>query len=153
MLIQHRPLSPPTSSTFLFERKPPYTIQHAQQITDHCRTNNLFKFAIIRFLSRPKDEHISPIISSPRYGRYRNNVNRLIVRPEFKGYWVLQHSIQSPKAPSDSDLTIFYIHGGGYFSSQPAHSTLPAVPPSPGRIYPRTRCFCVYFCARLFSPA
>ena len=46
------------------------------------------------------------------------------MRPEFTGYWVLRHSLQSPKAPSNSDLTLFYIHGGGYFTSQPAHYLL-----------------------------
>lgn len=124
MLIQHRPLLPPTSSISLFEREPPSVIHHTQHYSDHDRTNNLLNPAIIRFLTRPIDEHITPILSSPRYDQYRKNINRRIVRPEFAGYWVLQHSLKSPKTPSNSDLTIFYIHGGGYFSSQPAHYLL-----------------------------
>ena len=32
--------------------------------------------------------------------------------------------MESPKTPSNSDLTIFYLHGGGYVSSQPAHYLL-----------------------------
>ena len=46
------------------------------------------------------------------------------MRPGFTGYWVLQDSFKNPKAPCDSDLTIFHLHGGGYFSSQPAHYLL-----------------------------
>lgn len=40
------------------------------------------------------------------------------------GSWVMQSSLQSPKSPASSDLTIFYLHGGGYISSQPAHYLL-----------------------------
>ena len=40
------------------------------------------------------------------------------------GFWIVQSSLQSPKAPSSSDLTILYLHGGGYISSQPAHYLL-----------------------------
>ena len=36
----------------------------------------------------------------------------------------MQSSLQSPKAPASSDVTIFYLHGGGYISSQPAHYLL-----------------------------
>ena len=73
---------------------------------------------------RPASEHITTIFSSPRYSRYRENINHLVVRPGFSGYWVLQHSLECLKAPSESDITILYLHGGGYFSSQPAHYLL-----------------------------
>ena len=98
---------------------------HAQQqITDCSSTSYLLNPASIRFLTRPVSEHINPILASPRYSRYQENINQLVARPEFTGYWVLQHSLKSRKAPSSSDLTIFYLHGGGYFSSLPGHYLL-----------------------------
>ena len=73
---------------------------------------------------RPTSEHVTAILSSPRYSRYRKYMNQLVERPGFTGYWVLQDSLKSPKAPCNSNLTIFHLHGGGYFSSQPAHYLL-----------------------------
>ena len=73
---------------------------------------------------RPTSEHVTAILSSPRYNRYRENINHLVERPGFTGYWVLQDSFKSPKAPCNSNLTILHLHGGGYFSSQPAHYLL-----------------------------
>ena len=73
---------------------------------------------------RPTSEHVAAIFSSHRYSRYRGEINHLLVRPNFTGYWVLQHSLERLKAPSESDITILYLHGGGYFSSQPAHYLL-----------------------------
>lgn len=73
---------------------------------------------------RPTSEHVTAILSSPRYNRYRENINHLVERPGFTGYWVLQDSLKSPKAPRNSDITVFHLHGGGYFSSQPAHYLL-----------------------------
>lgn len=88
------------------------------------RTNYLLTPNCIRFLMRPTGEHVTAILSSPRYNRYRKNINHLVERPGFTGYWVLQGSFKNPKAPCSSDLTILHIHGGGYFSSQPAHYLL-----------------------------
>ena len=73
---------------------------------------------------RSISEHVTAILSSPRYSRYRENINQLVERPGFTGYWVLQDSLKNPKAPCNSDLTILHLHGGGYFSSQPAHYLL-----------------------------
>ena len=36
----------------------------------------------------------------------------------------MQGSLQNPKSPCSSDLTILYLHGGGYISSQPSHYLL-----------------------------
>ena len=98
--------------------------QDAQSLTDCSRTNYLLTPTCIRFLLRPGSEHTTTILSSPRYSRYRENLNSLVVRPGFTGYWVLQDSLKCPKAPCNSNLTIFYLHGGGYFASQPAHYLL-----------------------------
>ena len=73
---------------------------------------------------RPTSEHVTAILSSPRYSRYRENLNHLVERPGFAGYWVLQDSFKNPKAPRNSDITVLHLHGGGYFSSQPAHYLL-----------------------------
>lgn len=113
-------------------RQPPVLPYPSVWISTHCstkwlnssRTNELLNPASIRFITRPVSEHLTSILSSPRYSPYRENINRLVARPDFTGYWVLQHSLKSPKAPSNSDVTIFYLHGGGYFSSLPAHYLL-----------------------------
>ena len=73
---------------------------------------------------RPTSEHVTAILSSPRYSRYREHLNHLVERPGFTGYWVLQDSLKNHKAPCDSDIIILHLHGGGYFSSQPAHYLL-----------------------------
>ena len=36
----------------------------------------------------------------------------------------MQGSLQNLESPSSSDLTILYLHGGGYISSQPSHYLL-----------------------------
>ncbi|KAL9066962.1 MAG: hypothetical protein Q9161_007206 [Pseudevernia consocians] len=96
----------------------------AQQIIDCSRTNYLLNPASLRFLTRPPSEHVTTILSSPRYSRFRENINYQVERPDFTGYWILRHSLKSPKAPSSSDLTILFLHGGGYFTSLPAHYLL-----------------------------
>ena len=44
--------------------------------------------------------------------------------PDFTGFWVLLSNFHNPQPPASSQLTIFYLHGGGYISSQPAHYLL-----------------------------
>ena len=73
---------------------------------------------------RPTSEHVAAVLSSTRYSRYRKNINHLVERPGFTGYWALQDSFKSPRAPCKSHITIFHLHGGGYFTSQPAHYLL-----------------------------
>ena len=51
-------------------------------------------------------------------------MNHLVERSCFTGYWILQNSFKNPKPPCNSDITILHLHGGGYFSSQPAHYLL-----------------------------
>ena len=69
-------------------------------------------------------EHVSPILTSRRYRPYASNIYHTIARNDFGGSWIVQGSLQSPIPPASSDLTIFYLHGGGYISSQPAHYLL-----------------------------
>ena len=61
----------------------------------------------------------SDVLSSPRYIPHRHNLYHLVSRPSFTGYWIIQSSFGDPQPPQYSDVTIFYLHGGGYFSSQP----------------------------------
>ncbi|KAI4239192.1 MAG: hypothetical protein LQ352_007813 [Teloschistes flavicans] len=64
------------------------------------------------------------VLSSPRYSPYRNDLYQPISRLDFSAYWILQHSFTNPTAPSTSDIVLLYFHGGGYFTSQPAHYLL-----------------------------
>ena len=122
MLTRHRPLSPPTSSIFWFECTCIDTVPN--KIIESSRTNFLLNPSCVRFLTRPTGEHVTPILSSLRYSRYCENISRLVAQPDFTGYWVLRYSLKSPDAPSNSDLTVFYLHGGGYFPPQPPHYLL-----------------------------
>ena len=85
------------------------TIQHS--------TNNLLGVRLIRSLI-----HVpaSAILSSPRYRSHQHNLYQLISRPTFTGYWILKFSLTDPQPPQNSDVIIFYLHGGGYNTSQPA---------------------------------
>jgi len=83
------------------------------------RNRSTLNFRLIRFLSRPGHVNASSILSSPRYRSNRHNLFHLVSRPAFTGYWILESSLTQPQPPKTSDITIFYLHGGGYFSSQP----------------------------------
>ena len=69
---------------------------------------------LIRSLTNASD-----VLSFPRYNRHRQNLYHLVSRPSFTGYWIIQSSFSNPQPPQHSDVTIFYFHGGGYFSSRP----------------------------------
>ncbi|KAI4263241.1 MAG: hypothetical protein L6R42_001608 [Xanthoria sp. 1 TBL-2021] len=88
------------------------------------KTSQLLNPAGVRWLTRPGSEHVDPVLTSRRYRPYHGNIYHTIGRTGFVGSWVMQSSLQSPKPPASSDLTIFYLHGGGYISSQPAHYLL-----------------------------
>ncbi|KAL8940724.1 MAG: hypothetical protein Q9211_002133 [Gyalolechia sp. 1 TL-2023] len=86
--------------------------------------NDLFTPALTRFASRPGNHHVKAILSSPRYSAYRDNIYRPVSGAKFTGYWILRNSFTDPKSPSTSDITILYLHGGGYITSQPGHYLL-----------------------------
>ena len=95
-----------------------------QHAINDTRTNQLLNPAGLRWLTRPGSEHVNPVLTSSRYSPYRSNIYHTVARINFIGYWVMQSSLQSPEPPASSDLTIFYLHGGGYISSQPAQYLL-----------------------------
>lgn len=80
------------------------------------RTNRLFTHRQIRLLIRPST---SDILKSRRYGPFRQNLYHRICLPSFTGYWIIQSSFTDPQPPRHSDVTILFLHGGGYFASQP----------------------------------
>ncbi|KAK0506944.1 hypothetical protein JMJ35_010644 [Cladonia borealis] len=79
-------------------------------------TNKLFNYRQIRLLIRPS---ASDILKSPRYGPFRQNLYHRICFHSFTGYWIIQSSFNDTQPPRHSDVTIFFLHGGGYFASQP----------------------------------
>ncbi|KAI4168845.1 MAG: hypothetical protein LQ348_007419, partial [Seirophora lacunosa] len=87
-------------------------------------TTELFNPAITRFASRPSHKYTDAVLSSPRYRSCRENIYHPVSRSDFSGYWFVQDTLTNRKPPSTSDVTIFYLHGGGYFCSQPAHYLL-----------------------------
>ncbi|KAL9012060.1 MAG: hypothetical protein Q9173_003140 [Seirophora scorigena] len=80
--------------------------------------------AITRFACRPSQEYTDAVLSSPRYRSCRENIYHPVSRSDFSGYWFIQDTLINRKPPSTSDVTIFYLHGGGYICSQPAHYLL-----------------------------
>lgn len=100
-----------------FPSIPAHLNVHSNHIS--FRNRSALNFRLIRFLTRPGHVHASSILSSPRYLSNRHNLFHLVSRPAFTGYWILESSLTQPQPPKASDITIFYLHGGGYFSSQP----------------------------------
>ncbi|KAG7001363.1 hypothetical protein G7Y79_00032g067160 [Physcia stellaris] len=88
------------------------------------KTNRLLNPAGLRWLTRPGSEYVNPVLTSKRYRPYHSNINHTIARTDFNGFWIMQSSLQKPKPPASSDMTIFYLRGGGYILSQPAHYLL-----------------------------
>ncbi|KAL9098228.1 MAG: hypothetical protein Q9163_006078 [Psora crenata] len=87
--------------------------------------NQRFNPNIIRFLSRAPTVYSTRILESPRYDPYAQNLYHRVTRTNaFSGYWVLQSSITRPAPPRTSNITIFYLHGGGYVCSSPGHYLL-----------------------------
>ena len=62
------------------------------------------------------------ILNSRRFRQSRDSLCERITRPDFAGYWICQGSPGKPCAPSDSDLTFLWIHGGGYITGHPLTS-------------------------------
>ncbi|KAL8829610.1 MAG: hypothetical protein Q9170_006096 [Blastenia crenularia] len=87
-------------------------------------SNDLFNTNVIRFLSRSPESNAESILACSRYSSYRDSIYHLESRREFSGYWIVRNSFTEPKAPSASDVTILYLHGGGYICSTPAHYLL-----------------------------
>ena len=81
-----------------------------------CRTNRLFNHRQIRLLIRPS---AAEILESRRYGPFSQNLYHRICLPSFAGYWIIQSSFTDIQPPRNSDVTIVFLHGGGYFASQP----------------------------------
>lgn len=79
-------------------------------------TNRLLTYRQIRVLIRPSS---SILLSSRRYSPNSQNLYSRISRPRFTGYWIIQSSFTNPQPPRHSDVTILFLHGGGYFASQP----------------------------------
>ena len=80
------------------------------------RSNRLLTHRQIRVLIRPT---AFTILSSRRYTSTSQNLYHRISRPIFTGYWIIQSSFTNPEPPRHSDVTIFFLHGGGYFTSLP----------------------------------
>jgi hypothetical protein len=99
---------------------PPFIQRPHIILIANFRTNELLNSRCIRFVSRPASVHASTILDSARYCVYRDNLYERVSSPGFTGYWILQSSLASPRLSVTLDITIFYLHGGGYFSSQPA---------------------------------
>ena len=59
------------------------------------------------------------MLSSRRYGPASQNIYHRIASSNFTGYWVIRSSFTDPQLPQHSDITILFLHGGGYFTSQP----------------------------------
>ncbi|CAF9922172.1 MAG: hypothetical protein HETSPECPRED_004984 [Heterodermia speciosa] len=88
------------------------------------KTNELLNPIALRWLTGSSSEYVNLVLTSRRYRPYRNNIYHALTRTDFKGFWVMQGSLQNLESPSSSDLTILYLHGGGYISSQPSHYLL-----------------------------
>jgi acetyl esterase/lipase len=55
----------------------------------------------------------------------RSTIGRRVSRPEFAGYWVCKGKGKRTveDGPSDADITVLWIHGGGYISGHPLANT------------------------------
>ncbi|KAL2801085.1 Alpha/Beta hydrolase protein [Aspergillus keveii] len=61
--------------------------------------------------------NITTIRSSPRFETASPEICTWISRPGFEGYWICRGCVHGPqKRPSDSDVTILWLHGGAYIS-------------------------------------
>lgn len=68
-------------------------------------------------LRRPST--IDHFCKSKRYGSIVENLNERVERPDFAGYWLCKPRFDGKAPPSEADVVILYIHGGGYVMSQP----------------------------------
>ncbi|KAJ0415078.1 Alpha/Beta hydrolase protein [Aspergillus carlsbadensis] len=57
------------------------------------------------------------ICSSPRFETASPEICTRISRPDFEGYWICRGCVHGRQTrPSDSDVTILWLHGGAYIS-------------------------------------
>ncbi|KAK2807939.1 hypothetical protein FQN50_005181 [Emmonsiellopsis sp. PD_5] len=97
------------------------------------KTHSPFKFELLLALSRRtyllpisfkrrlrQRDQISRVRQSKRFSKSATTLCEEVSRADFTGYWVCKGSVGSappPSQPSKSDVTIIWIHGGGYSSS------------------------------------
>ncbi len=114
-IVSSERTSSPTTVT-----APPPEGQHQRVRTTlnyPSRSNNLLTPNGIRFILSPANNP-SAILNSPHYQPYKENLYHPVPCRTFSGYWIIQSSFTTPSPPKDSDLTIYFLHGGGYFCSQ-----------------------------------
>ncbi|KAL6717580.1 hypothetical protein ACLMJK_005495 [Lecanora helva] len=107
----HQEVRPPPSFCSSFITKPSSNYEVV-----HYRTNELLTYRQIRALIRSS---ASTILSSRRYEHISHNLYHRISEPKFTGYWIIQSSFTDPRPPRHSDITVFFLHGGGYITSHP----------------------------------
>ncbi|KAK5991742.1 Acetyl-hydrolase-like protein [Cladobotryum mycophilum] len=67
-----------------------------------------------------KRDHIADVRTSRRFSGADPAVCEKVSRPDFRGYWVCRGSINgAQKLPSQSHVTLLFMHGGGYIGGGP----------------------------------
>jgi acetyl esterase/lipase len=66
-----------------------------------------------RFMGEP-DANSSKLLESTRFRPYKDQLYQKIVKENFTGYWMVQGDLESTQNPADSDIVIYFLHGGGY---------------------------------------
>lgn len=78
----------------------------------------------------------SRFLNSKRYNPFSSHLYKPVTKPGFKGVWIIRDGFTGPTSSTSSttsseipvnpnaDITILYLHGGGYATSTPATYTL-----------------------------
>jgi len=86
-----------------------------------CRFFNLADVQQLRRFLGDADTSASKALTSARFGPFKDNLYQKVVRESFTGYWMIQGDIELIQHPTDSDVVIYYLHGGGYVAWSVSH--------------------------------
>ncbi|KAI9839152.1 MAG: hypothetical protein M1819_003145 [Sarea resinae] len=59
------------------------------------------------------------LLSSTRFQGVAASLFQPVRGSSFAGYWIIQNSLKKSASPKDSDVVIYFFHGGGYNTSDP----------------------------------
>lgn len=75
---------------------------------------NLAHYSQLRRFVGESDAIATQFLASKRFGPHKDQLYQKVVKDKFTGYWIVKGDVESAQDPADSDIVIYYLHGGGY---------------------------------------
>lgn len=94
---------------------------HSTVRTDISRTFSLISVRKNRSLHPPGDIAAAGTLATTRFSGVKENLYQRVQGTNFLGYWIFRNSFTVPTSPTESDIVLYYLHGGAYCIYQPGN--------------------------------